>query len=1676
MIVYFANRQMEILGQASTNLPKGPIIKEDIKTEEIETGIATFCCRIPFTKSTRKKAEECTEVGNYVLRSDGDDNEFYTIIDVEIDTESRDIYIYAEDAGLDLLNEIAFEYSADKEYDLTYYVNKYIANSGFEIGINESDDTKKRFAWSDESTVTERLLDIATQFGNYEISFSFDIVGLSVTHKYVNIFQKRGKDTGIQLRLNRDIARIITKKSVANLATSFLCTGSAQDGTDFLVTLEGYKYDDGDFYVDGHYLRSRKAVEKWGRYTNESTDGHIVRTFNYDTESQEELFKQALSELKKVCDIEVNYEVDITKLPDNVKIGDQVNIVDDEGELYLSARILKLETKITENTRTATLGEYLIKDSGISQRVEELATQFAQIAKSRTLYTWFAYADNESGMGITLNPEGKHYMGVAYNRLEEEPDLSDPAIYKWSKIVGQDGNNGISEISSVDQYYLSGSYEECIGGNWSEEIPDWESGKYIWKRKKVTWSDKTVTFTDPVLEKTMNHANEASYEAIRNADTAAQEAQNARIAAESADENARIASEEATNAKNLANTAKEDASLAQNLASNAKTAADEALSDVEKINVEVSDIRKDAVSIRTELQDQIKVVNETMETDYTKKTDTAEMEVSLKAEINKSAAEIKSIMSIDYAKKTDLTAVQENLQTQVTQNATNITSTASAVEEVKIDALNAQKKAEEANVAANSAQSKADNAVKAASDAQSAADIANLAAQNAREEATKAQTAANTAKTAAENAQTVADAAQVDLDEAKANLESITNRVGVTEEEIAVAQEAVDTAQKAADKANEDATNAKNAASKAQDTANKAQENAATAQSVADIANANATTAKTAADNAQKTADEANKAVGNLANTVTTMNTQIDQNAEAIELAATKEEVADYLSGYSTKAEMEAAIKVASDKIDLKVSTNDFNSYKTTVTGAINTAKSEAVNTAASDATKKANDALANAKTYTNSQITTVNESLSTTNQEISVMKGQIALKVEQTDIDTAVQSIEIGGRNIILNSDFRFGTKEWDEWSVAPELSECITLEGKNWLHMIGHSNTPFQGYRQEYIILVPNTEYVLSMMVYGVKESDQLLVMLHRYGDGNNDPQIRKTLSVDPGTPSKIIISIEGTDVGSKKYFRLMIGPYNDSEIYLTDIKLEKGNKATDWTPAPEDTNASITAVDNKFASYSTTTQMNSAITAAKDEINLSVSSTYATKSSVQEVDGKFANYSTTQQMNSAINQRADSILTTVEGTYTTKTDFDNQIKSVKASLELKVNKDTLISEINASADVITLTGNRFVVNSDNFKLSADGTLTAKNGTFTGDITATSGTIGGFSIGESELYVNSDTVKCHLRPTGISFEWLDPYNCSLTVDEDGMTGNNISISSTGPLYLDSSDKEIELYGNVDVPFNMYVGGTPFDITKKGLYVTDGDIILSTNSRQLLGRGTGFEYYQLMSLSSSNNVTVGHSNTGSAREGNTNIYAVNGYDRFIVGDGTTTSYLQIEYYENSPTYGVRLATPTKGKGLIGSTDKYFYRFYSQNSLWTSSDIRVKDNIRRFDERYEKMFDDESFRPCLYELKAERGKSHGGMISQEVGAVMEKYGIKQEEYGYFEYDPETDSYGLCYSELTPLNTHMLQKTRKELFEVENILSSNNARIEDLTYMLEQAFMRIATLEKENKKSKQTLAM
>lgn len=711
MILFFADRRLNIVGSASTELPKGLTITNDNQYDDVETGVTIFECEIPFDESTMRKVEECTAVGNYILRSNEGKNEYLTIVEREKDTKAQTVYIYAEDAGLDLFNEICVPYAADKAYPIDHYINKFAYDSGFVIGINEVPNLTRKLSWDGESTATARIASVATQFDNCEISYSFDVENFRVTKKYINIHKKRGKDIGIELRLNRDIDRIVTKESITNLATALKVTGGTPEDADNPINLSGYTYDDGDIYLDGTYLKSRKAVAIWSRYLAESGNytGHIMRTFTYDTTSRPELCNRAVEHLKQVSQIEVNYEIDLSRLPEDVRIGDRVNIVDDAGELYMSARVLKLERSVCNQSHKATLGEYLIKKHGISQKVTELAIQFskaAQDAAKALVSAKLAGNTAEAANNIAESAERAVYnANVAAQTAKSKADEASTAAARAEAqaadasaavVVAQGKAETAITKADAAKESADSAASTATTAKTTAEAAKLDAQKASQDVAALGEQLKTVsqTMTAEYARKTDLTETEASLQSQISQNAAQISSTVSRI--ETVDETANNAAEQAAQAQSQANTAKQQAAQAVADAQAAQTAANNA-------STSAANAQSQATTATAAAQAAKSVADQA------------------EADLATAKANLASVTSRVGATEEEIAAAQAAVNTAQ-----------AAADKAKADASTAQATADKAKTDAATAQTAANNAKKAADDAQADADAAKKAADDAQ--------------------------------------------------------------------------------------------------------------------------------------------------------------------------------------------------------------------------------------------------------------------------------------------------------------------------------------------------------------------------------------------------------------------------------------------------------------------------------------------------------------------------------------------------------------------------------------------------------------------------------------------------------------------------------------------------------------------------------------------------------------------------------------------------------------------------------------------------------------------------------------------------------------------------------------------------------------------------------
>ncbi|VTS29252.1 phage minor structural protein, N-terminal region [Enterococcus casseliflavus] len=444
MDFYFTDRKFNLLGIASTSSDAPISIFNDQDILSISAASRTFEGTLIFSAKERDQVKSMANYGNYILYKDENGQSiFMTIMEIEHDPKEGEHFIRAEDAGMDLINGLVDAYSATKAMTFAEYFKLFAGDTGFEIGINEISNLSRTLKWESESqTILARLLSLATQFDNAELSFSFEITGTQVVKRYVDVHKKRGADKRITLYMDKDINNIVTKANIYDLCTAIVATGGTPEGKNEPINLKGYNYKDpnGRFLLNKTtgVMQDMESVKIWSRLLSNNNPnpnaGHIQRVKAYETTDQKTLCDNVIRELEKASQPAINYETDIANLPDNVKIGDTIYLVDENEKLFLSARVLELTRCYSTNEYKATLGDYLIQDGGVSQSLKELADQL----KQATTYVWIRYADDEEGNGISALPAGKTY--IAIKQVLGVPTASDnPADYRglWVKFVGE---------------------------------------------------------------------------------------------------------------------------------------------------------------------------------------------------------------------------------------------------------------------------------------------------------------------------------------------------------------------------------------------------------------------------------------------------------------------------------------------------------------------------------------------------------------------------------------------------------------------------------------------------------------------------------------------------------------------------------------------------------------------------------------------------------------------------------------------------------------------------------------------------------------------------------------------------------------------------------------------------------------------------------------------------------------------------------------------------------------------------------------------------------------------------------------------------------------------------------------------------------------------------------------
>lgn len=264
------------------------------------------------------------------------------------------------------------------------YIDYYDPEHSFEIGINEVADKSIKLEWSGTDTILARLYSVANSFGA-ELEFVTELNNdYSLKRHVVNIYREGnlGKDkTGMPVRVGEKLKVINYSDNMDEFYTAIRRTG--KDGLT-MAGLDKKIYDDKGnllFYSSGDTLYAPQARDKYPSIARKTNDGYIV---NEDSETEhankEALFGYMLSELKKHCELKVDYEVEGAV---DGSIGDRKTLIDArhfDPPLYVQARISEQTEALLETSDVkTTLSNYVRKSSQIAnellQRVEQLTLE-----------------------------------------------------------------------------------------------------------------------------------------------------------------------------------------------------------------------------------------------------------------------------------------------------------------------------------------------------------------------------------------------------------------------------------------------------------------------------------------------------------------------------------------------------------------------------------------------------------------------------------------------------------------------------------------------------------------------------------------------------------------------------------------------------------------------------------------------------------------------------------------------------------------------------------------------------------------------------------------------------------------------------------------------------------------------------------------------------------------------------------------------------------------------------------------------------------------------------------------------------------------------------------------------------------------------------------------------------
>ena len=641
----------------------------------------------------------------------------------------------------------------------------------------------------------------------------------------------------------------------------------------------------------------------------------------------------------------------------------------------------------------------------------------------------------------------------------------------------------------------------------------------------------------------------------------------------------------------------------------------------------------------------------------------------------------------------------------------------------------------------------------------------------------------------------------------------------------------------------------------------------------------------------------------------------------------------------------------------------------------------------------------------------------------------------------SAVDSIQIGGRNLLYDSTGNIK----NGWSGNTIITVDGGISGNSLaISRTGYSgNARYFGTNKRHFLtdFEVGTSYTLSawIKVRSDVELDASGYVMARFRSADDKKLYALSLTVSSQTEKDKWIYYEKTwtinDSDIAKLECVALALDKNGMIEACNIKLEKGTKATDWSPAPEDTTAEITSLSSKQSSLEQTV----------NGFKATVESTYATNDSV------------TQKV-SAVEQKADKISWLVKsGTSASSMELTSEALKIIAETEIK--GDVIVGGVIKSSN--------YVANSTGMKLSlATGEWDSKyfKVSSTGTITATGGTIGGFTISNNSLYNGLDTIN-HKEGTnetaGVNISVLGGFSAYNGEYGTEMNNGQIRFYSLGrelgyitPGSTDFSDYSktgigivatnqiggAGLYGRIDLGYKDKMNGNT--------YIAAYSVCCDGKKNSNDGFNSTFHIKTRFSSGIDvSDIYFSYENKTICSIGIAGYYGVGGispdvYKWLPVFNDYVAFKRGILFDSSNPSliyHGAnRLLACSSSKIVVGNSNLALSligsSLTSSSTISVSSDARMKNHIADLPSGSENLFDYLDGKSFFYNGDTSTAKNYG-FIAQDVLTALQKCGLTTDDFaGFCDIHGDGSQYALAYEQFIPLMWNEIKRLRKALSE------------------------------------------